>query len=174
MYKYQIVIYASLDGVMMASLFFYAGTVSDKYRLENILQSKPWWVESILVVILYMIYLMLKPFVVFRDNSFPSGYLPSVIGLLSIVLCIFIMSHLLIKRTGFNARILPWFGVNSLVVLCSHHLIYRPIEFGLGIIGVHSNRIVLATTLLFTAVVVMICTKYTPILVGKLRTIDNK
>ena len=157
----------------MALLFFYVGTVVDKLKIENRLQCKPWWVEALLVIVLYIIYFLLKPSVVFRDNSYPSGYLTSIIGLLSIVLCIYFAVHIIIKRCSIYPRILPWFGVNSMVVLCSHHLIYRPIEYGLGRIGINSNLIVFVTTVLLTALVVIVCSKYIPILAGKLSTNKN-
>ena len=167
LYKHAIIINPFLDGVFMALLFFYAGIIANKLKIENLLNNKPWWVETVIVIITYSIYVYMDPFVVFRDNSFPSGYFTSVMGLLSIVFCLFVASHLFIKRVELRLRFLPWFGVNSLVVLCAHHLIYRPAEFCLSVAGFHSSIIVLILTLVITAIIILFINRYFPLLAGR-------
>ena len=162
-------IYASIDSVPMALLFFYIGYLANKLHLQERLAKISSQSEIIMAVALYGLYLLLQPTVVFRDNHFPLGYLASVIGLTSIVMSLFILSYVVVERYGMSLKMISYCGVNSLVILCSHHLIYRPVEYGLGLIGMKFGAVIFAITISLSLLAVYMCNKYLPILAGKIK-----
>lgn len=150
-----------IDASCVALMYFYFGYV---FSLSNVQQ------KSIPIVYLidfgiltYVLYLLMPVNIGLSLNQY-SNYLFAITSGALIILFFLIVSKLLNRVTA-----LSWIGSNSLIILCTHHLIYRPIKYLQIKVGWENPYILFVATLLIEILVVIIVNKWFPILNGKFK-----
>jgi len=112
----------TMDTALTAIPFFYVGYLLNKIEFFSVFKSK--YVASILCVVAYLLVLICPDFKVSMsinryDGNIAELYIACTLLTISIVE--------LSKAVG-GVRQLTYIGENTLLILCTHHLIYRPIK----------------------------------------------
>ncbi len=95
-------------------------------------------------------------------NQYSDVYLTVISGM-AIVGFILFACKLIKKLPPIN-----WIGTNSLVVLCTHHLIYRPVKVLLMKLGMDNVLILFLVTIIIEVPMIYIINRWFPVLAGKL------
>ncbi len=158
---FEIFLPAWLDTACVAALYFYLGILlsKSKYIYATI---KPQWL-MVGACMLYLIFILF-PVVINMSTNHYSNPILAVISGTAIVGCI-----LCICKLVDDIGIITWIGTNSLVLLCTHHLIYRPIKYLQIYLGYESSLLLFALTMIVEIPVVILINRYFPLLTGQWR-----
>lgn len=148
-----------LDTTMVASMFYYfgiliskSGFLTDVNRPFNLILSG---------LFCYTFFLLFPVRIQMSTNQYSNVCLTVVSGMAIVGLILFACK--LIRRLP----LINWIGINSLVILCTHHLIYRPIKVLLMKLGTDSILILFIATIILELPVIYIINHWLPILAGK-------
>lgn len=166
LHKYGIDILACLDMTFMALFFFYFGRLLKVFYNKWIaVKSGSWITIIILSIVLYVVFVLQRPTIIWRDNAFTPNYFAVTTGGLAIVLSLSFL--IIIIGALMPLKPLAWLGRNSLIVLGTHHLVYRFVQFCLeNIVHVYSTFVVFIITMSFVSIMVILINKYIPVLAG--------
>lgn len=148
-----------LDASCVGLMYFYFGYI---FSLSD-LSAKPikiGWLICI-AVICYGLFLLMPVSIGMSLNHYSNCYLAVTSGAL-IILFILVVSRMLTRLT-----FLSWIGTNSLALLCTHHLVYRPIKLFQLRLGMENPYILFLLTMIIEVGVIFIINRYCPILAGK-------
>lgn len=147
------------DTSCVALLYFYMGYFVSIHNIEQ--KSIKTGYLIIGAVFVYLLYLLMPVTIAMSINKY-SNYILAISSGALIVLFILIISKLLDKIT-----LLAWIGSNSLVILCTHHLVYRPIKAFQLKMGLENPYMLFLLTLIFEIAIILIINRWLPILAGK-------
>lgn len=106
----------SIQAGMTAAIFVYFGVLARKYKvLER--KTSPFILSSLAGIWLYCILFCGRMYIV--RNYFENGLL-DIIGALAGSYLVIVFSHIISRKTKYIARVLKFFGKNSLLLLCCH------------------------------------------------------
>ena len=144
-----------IDTSLIALFFFCLGDILCKY---NVFEQKIFSRKNSLLwmLVFYLVYLLLPCNVSMSINRYSSGILLYISGT-SIVLSILFFSKFVNKDF-----LISWMGKNTLVILCTHHLLYRPIKYFCDV-----PIVVLIITMIIEYGIIVLLNKYCPYLSGK-------
>lgn len=148
-----------LDTACVAALYFYFGILlsSSRFVYDKI---KPQWL-IVGAALFYSIFYLFPVNISMSTNHYGNPILAIISGT-SMILCI-----LCICKMINNIGIIAWCGANSLTLLCTHHIIYRPIKYILSAMNFEYAWLVFALTMILEIPTVMVINRYFPILAGK-------
>ncbi len=122
LYVYETPLPLAIDTALTATPFFILGHLAKRWALFERIKAP----YSIFVsIILYCIYII-HPYGVWMAGNKYQGL--DFIGLYTIIGSLSLSIIILLKELTFLGGGLSYFGRNSLVILCTHHLLYRPIR----------------------------------------------
>ena len=96
-----------------------------------------------------------------RVNYYSNTYLTVVSGMAIVVFI------LLVCKLVNQILVINWIGRNSLVLLCTHHLVYRPIKYFLIHFGYDYPLLLFVLTIIVEIPIIFIINRYFPVLAGK-------
>lgn len=148
-----------LDTSCVALMYFYFGYI---FSLTNLASKplKPIWLICI-AAISYGLFLLM-PVSIGMSINYYSNYLLAVSSGSLMILFILVVSRMLSKVT-----FISWIGTNSLALLCTHHLVYRPIKLIQMKIGIEDPYFLFILTMVIEVGVILLINRYFPILAGK-------
>lgn len=158
--EFEIFVPLWLDTTMVASLFFYFGILISRsgFLTDNV---KPTYL-IFAGLFCYMIFLLFPVKIQMSTNQYSNVYLTVISGMAVVALILF-TCKLIKKLPPIN-----WIGTNSLVILCTHHLIYRPVGVLLMKLGTDNVLILFLVTIIIEVPVIYIINRWFPVLAGKL------
>ena len=157
--SYKIFIPMWLDTAMVASLFFYFGILISE---TNFLIKGTKSLYLVLgAVICYLIYIFFPVKISMSVNYYSNTYLTVVSGMAIVVFI------LLVCKLVNQILVINWIGRNSLVLLCTHHLVYRPIKYFLIHFGYDYPLLLFVLTIIVEIPIIFIINRYFPVLAGK-------
>lgn len=122
LYVYNQPLPLAIDTAFTSTPFFFLGYEARRFALFDKIRAP----YSIFIsIILYSIYIVHPYGIWMAGNQYQDH---NMIGLYVIMLSISVSMIILIKELRFLWGWLSYFGRMSLVILCTHHLIYRPIR----------------------------------------------
>lgn len=156
----QMFIPLKIDASFVAMPFFYLGILlgREKWFVGNM----KWGVALVLAVLSFVPYLIFPCKIDMNAGLYMGNTFLLWLGCLGLVMCIIFIS----KAFCYNV-IINWLGVNSLVIMCTHHLVYRPVKLGLSMVGGADPVRILILTLMIEVPVVLFINKYCSMLTGK-------
>lgn len=158
--EFKIFVALWLDTTMVASLFFYMGIIISRTAF---LTDKP---KPFFLIVSgffsYMIFLLFPVRIQMSTNQYSNVYLTVISGMAIVGFILFVCK--LIKKLP----LINWIGTNSLIILCTHHLIYRPIRVLLMKLGTDNVLILFLVTMIIEVPVIYIINRWLPVLAGKL------
>ncbi len=158
--EFKIFVPLWLDTTMVASLFFYFGILISR---TGFLTDSPQTSYLIFAgLFCYMFFLLFPVKIQMSTNQYSDVYLTVISGM-AIVGFILFACKLIKKLPPIN-----WIGTNSLVVLCTHHLIYRPVKVLLMKLGMDNVLILFLVTIIIEVPMIYIINRWFPVLAGKL------
>lgn len=148
-----------LDTSCVALMYFYFGYLLSLTKWEN----KPLNIPILIVLglVTYMLF-RLMPVTIGMSINYYSNILLAITSGSLIIIFILTISKLLEKL-----KFIAWIGSNSLVILCTHHLIYRPIKYIQIQNNIENPYLLLIATLILEVIIVLFVNKYIPLLAGK-------
>lgn len=154
-----------LDSSCVALMYFYFGYIFSKTNFVTKTYSIP--ILFAIAIISYILFLIMPVSIGMSTNYYSNCILAVTSGSL-IILFILVISKIFSKLT-----ILGWFGTNSLIILCTHHIIYRPIKYFQIKLGMENPIVLFIATIVIEIAVVYIISRYIPILAGKYKSSKN-
>lgn len=147
------------DTSFVALIYFYFGYI---LSLRNWLTKNIEWYWLIIIGLLaYGLFLLMPVTISMSVNNYSNPIFAVTSGAL-IILFILVVSKLLSRVT-----ILAWIGTNSLVLLCTHHIIYRSIKYFQIQFGMNNPYILFTSTIVINVLIILLINKFAPILAGK-------
>ncbi len=150
----------NIDSAFTALPFFYFGYILKKTPIlfPNKLDKYNLLFAISLYVFTYLISTYFgHPYFGFHANNI-TGNLPAIYLIsISSVMCILFLC----KSIG-KLPFVSYFGRYSIIPLCTHHLIYRPMKVGLNSIGLENIWFVVCATIIICWILIPICIKYIP------------
>lgn len=160
---YQIDIPLSFDSALSSVLVFYVGYLLKKYSvLERYGKAE----SGVFAIIFYISCITIPGAIENSINRF-SGSFAAVIYI-SLVLSV---ALILFSKCFLSwSKVLSFIGRNTMWLMCTHHLVYRPVKLGLNRLTVNGNLNAILTfliTLSLCCLTAPVVEKYLPRLVGK-------
>lgn len=150
-----------LDASLVALFYFYCGHL---FGLSGMTEMHPGLKWTIFIgACAYILFLLMPVDISMSTNEYSNNILAITSGSM-IILFILCLSKLLTSLT-----FISWFGSNSLVLLCTHHLVYRPIKIAIMQIGIDNAWILFLSTILVEVAIIWLVNNKYPILAGKYR-----
>ena len=161
-----------IDVGMSALPYFYFGyllTKTDllypnKYDKYNLLIA-----AGLYLVTYTLTYVFDNPNMYFRDNIMYGSIIVNYVGSFSCVIAIL----LLCKQIG-RLPFVSFCGRYSIILLCLHHLILRPLILGFKMIGVSQNWVIAIATIAITAALIPPCIRIIPMFTAQRDLIKPK
>ena len=150
-----------IDTSLVALFFFSLGDLFCRY---NVFEQKVFSRRNsvLWMLIFWAIYFLFPCHVSMSINRYSSGILLYISGT-SIVLAVLFFSKFVNKDF-----LVSWIGKNTLVILCTHHLIYRPIKYFCD-----TPVLVFIITMLIEYGIIVLFNKYCPYLNGRYQFIKT-
>lgn len=164
--KFDVFVPLWLDTSCVAALYFYFGILLS--RTDFVVEKSHPWRLAAVAAILYILFLIFPVEIQMSLNHYSSILLTIVSG--TAVVGFILIVCKLVNRCAF----LTWIGANSLVILCTHHLLYRPVKVFLS---EADPLIIFAITMLLEVPLIIAINRWLPVLAGRWRpahSIDNK
>jgi fucose 4-O-acetylase-like acetyltransferase len=148
-----------IDTSLVAIPFFYTGFILS--RSPYIIAKIDSWKLVLLAVCLYMVFMCHPIIISMSTNSYSNVYLVYPCGL------IIVMVFLLLCKAVNNLKFISWLGKNTLIILCTHHIVYRPFKYIMYKANIESSVLLLVVTVMCEIIVIYIVNRYLPILTGR-------
>lgn len=150
-----------IDTSLVALPFFYIGyLISTTQVLERVFSI---WYKIGFVILMYVLYLLFSCDIYMSVNRYTSNYyLDMLIAGTAIVVCLVVLCSILQKQA-----FLSWIGRNTLVILCTHHIVYRPIKLVLMKYDVNSGITLFLLTMCVECILILFINRFFPLLAGK-------
>lgn len=150
----------NIDSAMSAMPFLYFGYLlrktpllyPNKYDRYNVL-----WIALLYGIACFVDVKFGNPHIGFHYNNVVGNYLLILTLTLSSVLTV-----LLLCKMVKHIPVVSYFGRYSIVSLCTHHMIYRPLKMVLIHFGIMNNWTIAIATLSVCLILIPIFTKYLP------------
>lgn len=168
---YKIFLPCNFDSAMTALPFFYFGYILkktpilfpnrfDKYNLL--------FAIGLYAVAFIISYFYDSPYFGFHTNNIV-GNIPAIF----VVSLSSVMSVLFFCKSIGRLPFVSYFGRYSIIPLCTHHLVYRPIKVGMHQLGIASDWSIVFLTILICWALIPLCIKYIPYFTAQKDLIRN-
>lgn len=124
-------------------------------------------IESGLLATVFYISCLALPNVIENSLNYSSGNYTKT---LYVSLCISIALIFFSKFSLSNSKVIAYIGRNTMWLMCTHHLLYRPVKMAIGHFvtnDVALSWMVFSITLIICCATAPLVDKYIPIIVGK-------
>ena len=124
-------------------------------------------IESGLLATVFYISCLALPIVIENSLNYSSGNYTKT---LYVSLCISIALIFFSKFSLSNSKVIAYIGRNTMWLMCTHHLLYRPVKMAIGHFvtnDVALSWMVFSITLIICCATAPLVDKYIPIIVGK-------
>lgn len=169
---YNIFLPCNLDSSMTALPFFYLGYILKKTPILF-----PNRFDKYNLVFASFLYIVSLGISIYFDNpyfGFHANIISGNIIAAMLVSCTSVMSVLFLCKSIGKLPFVSYFGRYSIIPLCTHHLVYRPVKVGLSLIDIEYNWLVIVITILICWGLIPICIKYLPYVTAQKDIINSK
>ena len=164
---YNIMMPLAIDSALSSVLVFYVGFIINKYHVLDRYSKIECGIFS---VIFYISCLNIPGSIVSSTNHITGSFI--AVEYICLVLSIAVI---LFSKSLFSwSKILSFIVRNTMWILCTHHLLYRPIKLGLSHFAINSlfsSILTFIVTLALCCVTAPIVEKYFPVLIGKAKPV---
>lgn len=161
--KQEVFLPLCIDIAMSSVPVFYAGYLIKKYVWIDKFSK----IESGLLAVVFYISCLALHISIENSLNFSSGSFPAT---LYVSLCISIALIFFCKFAFSRSRVISFIGRNTMWLMCTHHLVYRPVKMILSqYVGnkIIESWVVFAITLIVCCATAPLVDKYIPVIVGK-------
>ncbi len=164
---YEIDLPLNIDVAFSATPFFVMGMLLRRYSIIEHFEKNS--VVAISIVVLYSLYLFCPVAIFMSVNRFGNSF-PEVYGIgAALSMAYILLTKLASEYLPMVSKILAYVGYNSLIVMCAHHLLYRPFKMLLVrySFGDFDGLILLVVSIGVSLLLVSVIERYCPFIIGK-------
>lgn len=167
---YEIDLPLNIDTALSSTPFFVMGMLLRRYSVLAYFEKSAVALTS--AAVLYGLYLLCPVAIFMSVNRFGNSF-PEVYGIgAALCMAYILLTKLASKYLIWTTKALAYVGYNSLIVMCAHHLLYRPfkvilMQYSFGEID---GLILLAVSTGLSLLMAPLAEKYFPFVIGKERT----
>jgi len=164
--RYNIFLPLEIDIALTSLPFFCAGIMMRRFRMMDNANNTVSIVAG--MIILCIVYLMNPLDIDMAQNRCENSFADYI--MMGIILCVdyLLIFKLIDYKHNIFSRSLAFVGVNSMYIMCVHHLIYRPVKLIVGKVDMpYSYLVVFIVTVAICLVTAPIVNRYCPVVIGK-------